>query len=148
MAKNEAAQEVIQHIQHLSTMRELEPKEFADEHGWADKLATAFGKDELKATQLRKIFHALKDAERGVKRELRGGRKKAQDAFDAQVVSLMMPNLAYAYGRGLIPKDFYDILRLCLRDKVKTNEDFLRSVQFIEAVLAYHKFHNPSSSRG
>jgi CRISPR-associated protein Csm2 len=145
---NQAAQAVKQRIESLSAMHELAPRDFADESGLANQLARGFGKDELKATQLRKVFHALKDVERGVKQELRGRRKTPQDAFDTQAVSLMMPNLAYAYGRGLIPEEFYQILRLCLRDKVKTNEDFLRSVQFIEAVLAYHKFNYPSSSRG
>lgn len=139
---NPDAQAVKQRIERLDAMHELAPRDFAYEDGLANQLAKGFGKEELKATQLRKIFHALKDVERRVKH------KTAQDAFDAQDVSLMMPNLAYAYGRGLIPEEFYQILRLCLRDKVKTNEDFLRSVQFIEAVLAYHKFNNPSGSRG
>lgn len=142
------AEEVKEQLQRLKAMHELQPEKFAYEGGLADTLATAFGKDALKSTQLRKIFHALKEIERDVKRELRGKRKTLQDQFDAQQLTLLMPDLAYAYGRGLIPKEFYEIMRLCLRDKVKTYEDFLRSVQFIEAVLAYHKFRNPSKAGG
>ncbi len=146
--KKTAAQEVKQYLQKLSAMSDLDPKEFADESGLANKLAGSYGKDELKSTQLRKIFHPLKQIERDVQRKVRGKPENEQGAFETHKVVLMMPTLAYARGRGLIPEDFYEIMKLCLREKVKTNKDFLRSVQFIEAVLAYHKFRYPSSARG
>ena len=38
-------------------------------------------------------------------------------------------------------RDFYDILKLSLgQERLRTNADFLRSADFIEAVLAYHKY--------
>lgn len=145
---NNDADQIKNEISKLGAMRDLSPSRFADENGMADKLAKSFGKDGLKATQLRKIFHALKEIERKVNREIKGGRKEKTDDFETQELSLLMPDLAYARGRGLIPEQFYNILRLCLREKVKTYEDFERAMQFIEAVLAYHKFNYPSSSRG
>lgn len=144
---NKDAEQVIDEISKLGAMRDLSPSRFADETGLADKLAKSFGKDGLKATQLRKVFHALKEIERNVNREIKGGRKKKSDAFEVQELALLMPDLAYAKGRGLIPDEFYKVLRLTLRERVKTYEDFERAMQFIEAVMAYHKFHNPSGSR-
>lgn len=141
---NRDADQVKDEIKKLVAMRKLSPNRFADEDGMANKLAKSFGKDGLKATQLRKIFHALKEIERKVNREIKGGRKKKTDTFDSQELALMMPDLAYAKGRKLIPDKFYDILRLCLREKVETYEDFERAMQFIEAVMAYHKFNYPS----
>jgi CRISPR-associated protein Csm2 len=145
---NKDANQVIDEISKLATMRDLSPSRFADETGLANTLAKSFGKDGLKATQLRKVFHALKEIERKVNREIKGGRKKKNDTFETQELTLLMPDLAYAKGRGLIPDEFYKVLRLSLRDKVKTYEDFERAMQFIEAVMAYHKFNYPSGSRG
>lgn len=145
---NEKAREIKSKISNLHTMQDLLPKDFADEGGLADELADSFREGELKATQLRKIFHALKEIERDVKREVRGGHKKETDSFEASKLLLLMPDLAYAKGRRLIPDEFYDILQLVLRKKVRTYADFERAMQFIEAVMAYHKFHNPSGSRG
>src|SRR5690242_13655138 len=126
-----AANEVLRHLKDLPAMSKLEPKDFADESGLANKLARSYGKDELKSTQLRKIFHPLKQIERTLQRKVRGNKDvELQDFVAAQQVTLMMPILAYSYGRGLIPKEFYEIMKLCLHsEKVKTNADFLRSVQ-------------------
>ncbi len=145
MANNNAPK-VKARISNLSTMQDLSPKDFADLGGLADQLAD-YDEKELRATQLRKIFHALKDIERKVKQDLRGEKKKATDPFESSELLLLMPDLAYAKGRRLIPDDFYDVLQLVLRKKVETYADFERAMQFIEAVMAYHKFHNPSGSR-
>jgi len=146
MANNNAPK-VKARISNLRTMQDLSPKDFADLGGLADQLAD-YDEKELRATQLRKIFHALKDIERKVKQDLRGEKKKATDPFESSELLLLMPDLAYAKGRRLIPDDFYDVLQLVLRKKVETYADFERAMQFIEAVMAYHKFHNPSGSRG
>lgn len=144
---NNNAPKVKARISNLRSMQDLLPKDFADIGGLADQLAD-YDEKELRATQLRKIFHALKDIERQVKRELRGGKKKETDPFESSQLLLLMPDLAYAKGRKLIPDDFYDVLQLVLRKKVETYADFERAMQFIEAVMAYHKFHNPSGARG
>jgi len=126
-------EQVKDHIRGLNSMSELEPKYFAEEGGLADSLASGLGSG-LKPTQLRKIFHAIKDMRRQVERQLE---------FDRTELALIMPTLAYAAGRNLLPKDFYEVLKLCLgRERLRTKEDFLRTADFIEAVMAYHKYRN------
>ena len=126
--------QVLERVNLLSTMSELDPSEFAEENGLADSLAQKFKKDELKPTQLRKIFHALKQIERGIKIE------NPEDKLDRTQIMKLLPELAYASGRGLIPKDFYDLMKTCLSSqKLKTNSDFMRLMDFLTAILAYHK---------
>jgi CRISPR type III-A-associated protein Csm2 len=128
-------QSVLEAIRRKETMSELQPEEFAEEGQLADQVAGHFGKDDLKPTQLRKVFHTLKRMQQGVKG------KKADDPFDRTELLKLIPELAYATGRGLLPQKFYELLRLCLSsEKVKTNADFLRAFDFVEAILAYHKF--------
>ena len=61
--------------------------------------------------------------------------------FDRTQLVKFMPTLAYSTGRGLLPQDFYEILKLSLGpERLKSKGDFLRAADFIEAVLAYHKY--------
>lgn len=137
--------EVKEKIDGLPTMSELDPIVFCEEDGIADSLIQEFNKQrkELKPTQLRKVFHELKAIQRDVLREIKGEEDKKQpfdERFRKRVMKLM-PTMAYATGRGLIPKDFYEVMKMCLGpEKLKTYEDFLRLAEFIEAIMAYHKF--------
>ncbi len=128
--------EVKQRIEALSSMSALDPKDFCEEEGLADSLAQRFGKEALKPTQLRKVFHPLKAMRRDVERELKSEEDRKRPFQRTEVIKLM-PTLAYASGRGLIPKDFYDIMRTCVSaQKIKTNDDFIRLAEFVEAILA------------
>lgn len=137
--------EVKEKIDSLTTMSELDPIVFCQEDGIADSLIQEFNKQrkELKPTQLRKVFHELKAIQRDVLREIKGEEDKKQ-SFDKPFrkrVMKLMPTMAYATGRGLIPRDFYEVMKMCLEpEKLKTYEDFLRVSEFIEAIMAYHKF--------
>jgi len=121
----------------------LLPEQFNPELKIADKAAIYFfqqdehqKKDRLKSTQLRKFFHALKDIERTYKT------KKENDPFNFSDVSPVLPELAYALGRELIPREFYDLMKECLSDrKLKTVKDYRRFIEFLTAILAYHKMH-------
>jgi CRISPR type III-A-associated protein Csm2 len=129
-------QEVLEEIKKLKKMSELEPEKFGEEGGYADSLVSdeKFRK-ELKPTQLRKIFNELKSIYRRVKKE------EPTKSFDRKGVPKLLTMLAYTYGRGLIPKVFYEIMKEALKkDKIKTNEDFLRFHDFFEAILAFHKY--------
>lgn len=128
--------EVLEQVKALPTMSRLDPARFAEEDGLADSLAQKFGKEDLKPTQLRKVFHELKAIQREIKS------KDLQDQFERTRVVKLMPTLAYACGRGLIPKEFYELMKTCLSpQKLVTNEDFLQVVEFVTAILAYHKYH-------
>jgi CRISPR-associated protein Csm2 len=87
---------------------------------------------ELKATQLRRFFHKIKQIQRQV--EMTG-------KFKYEQVASVMPVLAYARGRKLIPEEFYELMKLCFgSEKCKSPEDFLAAASFLEAVMAYHKY--------
>jgi CRISPR-associated protein Csm2 len=129
-------------------MRALEVTEFSEEDGLADSLVQYFVSErkELKATQLRKIFQAIKIIQRKIEPQIRKNSKVAEERFDRSAVAGLMVNLAYAKGRRLIPDDFYNILKQCLsQQKLQTNEDFMRVADFTEAILAYYKFRGGSS---
>jgi len=125
------AREVIEEIRRLPRMKDLAVERFAEEGGLADSLAREFG-DKLKPTQLRKVFHQLKSLKMKVKRERK---------FERSDLVKLLPTLAYATGRGLMPKDFYDLMKECIhRDRLQDSEDFLRFAEFLEALLAFHKY--------
>jgi CRISPR type III-A-associated protein Csm2 len=131
--------EVKKRFSGLQRMGDLRTDEFAEEGGLADSLAVEFGVD-LKPTQLRKVFSEIKRIRRQVEREARNEAER-QQSFDRTRLLKLMPTLAYSVGRRLIPEDFYDILKLSLgRERLQTNADFIRAADFIEAVLAYHKY--------
>ncbi len=130
-----SVRDVIQRIASLKRLRELKVEEFAVEGGLADQVVQAMGTTSLKPTQLRKVFHTLKTIQQRVKQ------KPASDSFDSTELLRLMPVLAYAVGRELIPRDFYHLLREVFKsEKLQTNEDFLRAFDFVEAILAYHKY--------
>lgn len=130
---------IIGELKKQGTLSELLPLEqFAEPGKVADELAKDF-KDKLKPTQLRKVFHALKEMERDFK-----GRKDDEKLRSEDKIKIypLAPELAYARGRDLIPQDFYELMRLCLSsEKLDTIGDFRRLVQFLTAILAYHKYH-------
>lgn len=120
----------------LTTLLPIE--QFAEPKQLADELADEF-RAGLKPTQLRKIFHAIKAIERRFKGEDASNQLNPQDKVD---IHMLVPELAYARGRDLIPQKFYELMRRCLSDqKMQTVGDLLRLAQLLTAVLAYHKYH-------
>jgi CRISPR-associated protein Csm2 len=121
----------------LSTL--LKPDEFAGDDQVAAYIAQHY-KDDLKPNQTRRIFHTFKKIDRKTRRE-KGEAVLSQE--DRTRLTLLAPEMAYAVGRELIPRDFYDVLSLCLqKDKLKTVKDLRRLVQFLSAILAYQKFYD------
>jgi CRISPR-associated protein Csm2 len=115
----------------------LEVEDFAEPGYLADRLARDY-KGRLKATQLRRVFHTIKDIERG----LRGDEKQPLAQKERARILPLLPELAYARGRDLIPQDFYDLMKACMSaGKLKTVGDFRRLTRFLEAILGYHKYY-------
>jgi CRISPR-associated protein Csm2 len=144
MAQTKRIERVINQLEKLPTMSALERRDFADEGGYADEVVRAFGenqegrvskdriKDALKPTQLRKVFHALKAVQVKVKRT---------GKFDRGDILRITPELAYATGRGLLPRDFYQLVKTCTSpERLKSADDFLKAFELLEAILAYHKY--------
>lgn len=128
---------IISEIGSLNMLKDLETKKFADEGEYADMIAKKSG-GSLKTNQLRKFFGAVRDIQR-------------KDSWDEMEVDfyLLKPKLAYSKGRKLIPPDFYDVMKVCMNkidigtDEEKV-ENFNRLVEFMEAIVAYHKYYEKS----
>ncbi len=134
---------ILGEIKELKMLKDIKTKKFADEGGYADKLAKKFGKS-LKTTQLRKFFSAIKD----INNDLKDG--KSWGDVEGKYY-LLKPKIANAKGRGLIPEEFYVFMKTCMAkiDHLGSDGDkknnFNRFVEFLEAVVAYHKYHYPKS---
>lgn len=131
--------ELKQRLQQQGMLAQLlTPDDFASENQVAAKIAHDHQKD-LKPTQTRRIFHTIKQIEHHTRRE--ADEENLSDD-DRMRLTLLSPELAYAVGRGLIPREFYEVLKLCLhREKMRTVGDLRRLAQFVSAVVAYQKFY-------
>lgn len=144
MASFKSMNDVKNHLERLNSLSDLKPEDYALEGGIADKIAQQSG--EMKFTQLRKFFGHIKKIER---EEKKGKGRIDSDSFDLTKLYLLMPELVYAYGRQLITKDFYDVMKICLGpDKIKEVADFKRLVELLTAVIAYHKKKEADTKRG
>jgi CRISPR-associated protein Csm2 len=139
--KRGEVEEVIKRIREIDNLVDgLRVADFAKEGGYADKIAKEL--KELNPTQLRRFF----DAVREIENKLETG--KWEDVSDK--FYLLQPQLAYAVGRDVIPARFYELMKASLSkidlgtDKEKS-ESFKRFTQFLEAIVAYQKYHYPKS---
>ena len=129
-----AMDEIKARLEGLEGMAQLKREDFADEGGYAHALAQQF-RGTLKATQLHRFFRQIKQVQR------EAGRAGADEPFQRERILTLLPILVYSVGRDLVPKDFYEIVKICLsKDKLKTNGDFIRVAEFLEAIVAYHKY--------
>lgn len=129
----EEIKKVMDNINKVNQLKEISPKDYADENGFADKIAK---NTQLDTTQLRKFFGAIREMEKMDEWE-----KMETDFY------LLKPKLAYAKGRGLIKLPFYQFMMACMSkvdvgNDTEKMENFKVMVNFLEAVVAYHKFYN------
>lgn len=135
---------IVSNIKQLEMLKDLEPKVFADEDGYADVISRRLAQErsirpKLKTSQLRKFFGAIRDIER----------EKEWNKMETQFY-LLKPKLANSRGRELIPEEFYQVMKVCMskvdkgtdKDKV---ENFNSMVEFLEAIVAYYKYYNPKA---
>ncbi len=131
--------DIIRKIDGLQNLGELDEKTIAEENGYAESVAADRDiKKRLKTTQLRKIFDRVKTIER----------KLNEDGWDAVQPDFYMlrPELAYAKARKLIPEQFFMLMNACMKQVDKGNNEqkkknYARFVRFLEAIVAYHKYH-------
>lgn len=129
---------VIREIKKLNKLSEMDESKYADEGGYADKVAKA--SNDLNSNQIRKFFSVVREIDM----------KHKNDKWDKikPEFYLLKPKFAYASGRGNIPKPFYNLMMTTM-SKVDTGDDkenydnFKTYVNFFEAIVAYHKFHFP-----
>lgn len=135
------ADEVRMTIEKLQTLKDLQPELFAFEDGLANKIASA-GK--MKFNQIRKFFGHVKNLESMIKG------KKGSDNIDPEFkreLDLLIPELVYGVARDVVDEKFYRVMELCIRQKIKTFEDFERFVEFLTAIIAYYKYKEKRGGR-
>ncbi len=104
----------------------------ASDEGWSYKIAR--NTEKLKTNQIRKILSEVKS----ILDELRNSTNLTDDS--KKRVFMIVPMIAYASGRGHVPKDFYELIKECLTFKnIKTIEDFKAFDEFITNIVAYKK---------
>lgn len=97
----------------------------------AEEFGSYLRSQRLETNQVRKFL----DAVNRLKTDL--PEKKDFSRIEAEVV-LLKPKLAYSAARQKAAKPLSDVMSVAI-DKVHSIEDFNRLVQFIEAIIAYHK---------
>jgi CRISPR type III-A-associated protein Csm2 len=93
-----------------------------------EQLARRAG-NQLNPTQLRRVFHEF--------RQILGDYGNDPRAAERRLV-MFRPKLAYAFGRGLMPRWFYELMKECI-SRVKDKNDAKVLDDFLTAFLAYHK---------
>lgn len=131
-------------INNLKSLKYYEVEEFVKFGGDADKITQQLGNSDIKTSQLRKFFAAVKEIELNLKEKNEWDEKVKMDFY------LLMPKLAYAKGRRVIGDEFFDLMKITMEkigseDKKDILEDFSRFVQFLEAIVAFYKVNNPKS---
>jgi len=120
---------LIQFIKNISEADMYKPD------GLVSELAREL-RNNVKPTQLRKFFFLLKQ----VKEKIRG-----KEDYTREVLKIY-PLLHYAVARGVINKDFAELLTFLLEAGEEDREAMEKVIYFIESFVAYHKYF--SSLRG
>lgn len=133
---NSEIKEIIRKINKLEKLSDMDESAYADENGYADKVAKA--SKGLNSNQIRKFFSVVREIDMKHKKD---NWDKIKPEF-----YLLKPKFAYASGRGNIPKPFYNLMMKTMSKVDKGNDDeklenFKTFVNFFEAIVAYHKFH-------
>jgi len=64
------------------------------------------------------------------------------DGFEKGLEKMFMilPLVAYAVGRELVEKDFFELMKVCINnDKLKSDKDIYTFSKFFESIVAYLK---------
>jgi CRISPR-associated protein Csm2 len=121
-------------VQGARAMQEIQVNELIDA---ASRVGEQLAR-QVKATQLR---HVLDETVR-----IRMEAQRAASDFQKEVrprVVLLKPRLAYQAGRERSMKPFCDLLSAMI-DRVQDERDFEGLAEFVQAVIAYHRYHGGS----
>ena len=128
--------DIINKIIEKKNFKDIPISDFAPADKWSDMIAKQLG-DKMKTTQLRKFFTEIKLMEQKNKG------KDLNAPFSDPKLFMLIPHLAYAKARKLIIPKFYDLMKTIIGDgnsgKIKTIGDYQRFVEFMTAIVAYHK---------
>ncbi len=98
---------------------------------FSDDFGMELKESKVTTSQMRKIFSEIKH----IHREAQSTKR-----FNIDRVKMLKPKIAYLAGREDKLKPFKRVMDTFI-DKVGDGEDFARLASFMEAVMAYHKYH-------
>lgn len=126
-------------IESKKNLAEVDIEEIAKEDGIADSLAKQFEK-QIKSTQLRKFFDRAKGNLSELKDEGKDWDYVKNDFY------MLRPVLAYSQARKHIPKQFFELMDLCMKKVESDNRkqllnNYTRFIQLLESLVAYHRYY-------
>lgn len=121
--------------QAIKGLNGLSEKDFDTEDlvKWAAEMGGSLA-NRLRTSQIRKFLDAVNEI------RSKGVQKPDNDPFFRSQCMLLKPKLAYAAGRQDAVKPLMAVLTPCI-DKVRNKADFTRFYRFVEAIVAYHRYH-------
>lgn len=129
MSKQPIDQEIIQEIKNLDSGLHSYSIRHLVNH--AKEFGEHLNRQRLQTNQIRKFLDAVNRLKVTITQE------REFSKIEPEIV-LLKPKLAYAAARQKAAKPLSDVISEAI-NRVKNIEDFERLVQFIEAIVAYHK---------
>jgi len=120
------------YLNNLQNISEIDLENFLKSGGICEALGVGI---DFKSTQLRKLFHQIKS----IKYLLKKGEGNLP-----LLKTKLLPTLAYSRGRKLIDEEFFQFIKMCIY-KISDRKDFDIFADIFEAIVAYHRYHNPSN---
>jgi len=125
--------EILNILNKINNLKKLSDLSYEDIDIYGEKLGEVMSDVGLTTTQMRRIYSTIIDIKRKVERGLE------KDTLISQLY-ILRPWLAYTAGRNKRAKLLCDIIRMSI-NKVKDTEDLDKLHKFMQAILAYHKYH-------
>lgn len=105
----------------------------------AEKLGIRLKDKNVKRSQFRRVFTHIKKIQANVENKKLGKTADIPGEILKEIL-LLKPKMAYTAGRHKSIKDFYDVV-VKFVNGMKTVTEFNRFYDFVEATLAYHRYH-------
>lgn len=122
------ASRMVTKIDKFTSLREYKTRELVED---AEELGKKIARD-VKTTQIRKFLDAVNRLKVQPERE-----KNFTETIKPEL-ELLRPKLAYAMARQQSIKDLRLVMEAAIK-KIIAPDDFVRFVQLIESIIAYHK---------
>ena len=124
--------QIINEIQNLEHFHNYQIRQLVNQ---AEQFGRHLKEQRLETNQIRKFLDAINRLK--AKLAQNADQENLFSSVEPEIV-LLQPKLAYVAARQKAAKPLSDVISVAIK-KVHTLEDFNRLVQFIEAIIAYHK---------
>ncbi len=125
---------IITELKALNKLSELQKEKLVK---FSDNIAYELKKDGLKTHQIRKFWSAINKIKSKTNTQ---EDEKLKDKIIKEEAIMLKPKLAYATGRKREVKKLMKVLEPCI-DRIKNSQDFNVFIDFVESIVAYHKYH-------